>query len=195
MKSTFAAVAAIGLVTSVIACGGGGSYSSSNVGNVVCTAMGGGSSHVTSTPNTGGSSFGNPNYAFDGNLDSIATLSAGITQSGGGTIRGTAQSGTIETAGKIAGIYITTPAAGTTVSITINTYLGGATQDQERVIQETYGNAGVQNCTPGATCENKDDGKTSYYGLTTAKNFDAIEAVISLSGSASPMEIHELCVR
>lgn len=179
------------------ACGGGNGYSSGNGGNngnVICTVMGGGNSHVTSTANTGGSSFGSPNYAFDGNLDSIATLSPGVTNAGGGTIRGTAQSGTIETAGKVAGIYITTPPAGT-VSITINTYLGGTVQDQERVIQETYGNAGVQNCTPGATCEDKNDGKSSYYGLTTTKNFDAIEAVISLTGFTSPMQIHELCLQ
>ncbi len=165
-------------------CGGGGYSGGGNNGNTVCEVVG-------ESANTG-SSFANPNYAFDGNLDTIATLTAGATN-GGGSIRGTAQAGVVEPSGKVAGIYITTPSSGT-LTVTINTYLSGAKQEGQQVDQEVYGNAAAQHCTPGQVCEDKSDGATSYYGLNTTKTFDAIEAVLSWSGP-NPLQIHELCLQ
>jgi hypothetical protein len=184
MKKSFVAVAIL-----LAGCGGGGAGAGG--GASICALMGGGDSQVSATPNSG-SSFSNAGNAFDGNLDSIATLTAGALN-GGGTIRGTAQSGVLAPAGSVAGMFITTPTSGT-LTVTINTYLSGARQEGGQVDRETYGSNPGQNCTPGDVCENKDDGVSSYYGLPTTKQYNAIEAVLAWNGS-SPLQIHELCVQ
>ena len=162
------------------ACGGGGGSSQSDS---ICTVIGGGAAQVAATP---AASFSNATAAFDGDLSSFGSLTTSS-----GTLRGTAQTGTMQTGGPYAGLAISTPAAGT-LSVSITTFLNGTQQDTGAVGSQSFGSSNVQNCNPGQDCRVRND--LSYFGLRTTKNFDAIEAVLSYSGSASPLQIRELCI-
>lgn len=139
--------------------------------------------------------------------DDIARTYAALTvnlapTTQGGAVRVTAQSGTVYTAGRNAGVFITIPnqpsgtqvQVGSTNSLTLKTYLGGILQEQSSLtgtpkprLQAVSGDA---------------DLPQSYYSFTTTKMFDAVELFISNSqttlgaggaGGTPPYKIYELC--
>ena len=158
----------------LVACGGGGDTPMGQA-NAFCYAIaetGGGAGCV------GCSQVSNTGDAFDGNLESGASMGAG----GQGTLYGAAST---QPSGRVAGVYFVLAPSTTGITVTIRTLLNG-------VPQETGGPSAKGSCALSMEC--LDDGSEGYIGLRTTKDFNRIEATIN-NGSTGTAEIRELCVR
>jgi hypothetical protein len=133
-----------------------------------------------------GSTYANPVKAFDGSLESFATLSPAASASG--TISG---GGISRMAGEVAGVAITRPLSGS-ISVTITTYKGGIPADTGQAAAVNYTPAGQQSTCPSMNCLERSG--VAFFGIDTLQDFDEIEAAISISNFSAPLELRELCV-
>jgi hypothetical protein len=169
--------------------GGGGGGDGGGLGQsaqAICQVIGNGSPVTSSAVQP--SSFDDSVLAFDGHLDSWATL--GPAASAGGTISG----GDFERPGiDVAGIAYTSPHSGT-VAVTITTYLDGVVQDSGDAGTISYTNTGDSMVCPSTQCIVRQNG-LSFGGIDTTGPYDRIEAAITITNLDAPLQIRELCVR
>ena len=168
--------------------GGDGSNTNSPPPGAVsgCTTITGGTTSVTTNVDAGctGCSIANAQSAADGNLSTSATLTVnGAAPGQGASIRVTAQNGIVFPAGQNAGAFISNP-SGTAQdwTIIVRTYLNG-------VLQESVSN------TSGA-CGACGNGGSAFEGLTTSKQFDAVEVFVNNNqapGNAPDFGVYEFC--
>lgn len=164
-------------------CGGGGSDA-----DAFCAALGGGSASVSASPEPG-SAFDSPAAVFDGDLGTYASLT--VPAAGGGSIRGTAQAGTVAAGGEVAGILLSVPDNGS-YTISINTYVEGEPVDSGVAATFSYANGSPVSQSCAGTCVTRNG--VSFVGVSTTAPFDAIEAVLSVNGATAAIELRELCI-
>lgn len=184
MFSTHTQRVAVLLCAWLAGCGGGGGDALDGV----CRTLGGGSG-VTQASVTA-SRINDAERAFDGSLGSFALYEL-LAGTGTLTLRGTAQRGIVAAGGSVAGLLLKRPSNGTSITVSINTYLEGTLQDAASAGTQSGDGSAGQTCS--GVCLNPGD--SAYFGIITTRPFDAIEVQLQASGVPSELQLRELCIR
>lgn len=191
---------ALAFTLALVGCGGGNGSSSSSSsgtggdnlggnsnGNTSCASITGGGTKVTTNTDAGcaNCSISNASSAADGDLNTYATLSVNnAAPMQGASVRATAQAGIVYPSGQTAGAFVSVPAgSGQSYTVTVKTYLSGVLQESNSG-DNSGGVDGVQG-----------GHKSSFDGVKTTKQFDAVEVLINnnQAGGTPSFGVYEIC--